>query len=168
MTLAFSEQLNGKPTYFVKKIILGLVKNNMIDIIEASLWDLAHCESSFKGVFKYIKVHPKIHTIRHDAHNKWKAGKLIHFVINNRTPERYQFAPVIKCISVQYIRIKYWYNNKDEKFNAPSVYINGLELSAESLQTLAINDGFNSTADFFDYFDTDFIGTLIHLTDKKY
>jgi hypothetical protein len=110
----------------------------------------------------------KIHTIRHDVSNRWKVGKLIHFVINNRTPDRFQFAPVMKCTGVQAIQIKYWYNGKDEKFNAPSVYIDDKELNATEVETLALNDGFNCKADFFDYFNTDFTGKLIHWTDKKY
>jgi hypothetical protein len=48
---------------------------------------------------------PKIHTIRTDYPHKWKSGNKIHFVINNRTKNRFQFAPVIPCTRTQDIQI---------------------------------------------------------------
>src|SRR5699024_2081987 len=54
----------------------------------------------------YFDHIPKIHTIRHDEKDRWKPGMKIHPIINNRTKNRFQFAPVVECQSVQKIKIK--------------------------------------------------------------
>ena len=110
----------------------------------------------------------KIHTIRQDMYNRWKADNLIHFVINNRTPERFQFAPIIKCKSVQSIKIRYIYDARTDAFTIPYVSIDEKILSNEEVKKLALNDGFESVKDFFKYFKYDFKGKLIHWTDFKY
>ena len=53
-----------------------------------------------------INVKPKKHTIRKDEKDRWKVGNDIHFVINNRTKNRFQFAPITKVKSIQIIKIK--------------------------------------------------------------
>lgn len=111
---------------------------------------------------------PKIHTIRQDIKNKWKPGNKIHFVINNRTKNRYQFAPTIVCTSTQQIIIKYFYNGKTEQFDLPTVLIDGKEKKGKQLLELANNDGFDTVEDFFAYFKTDFTGKIIHWTNFKY
>ena len=116
MTLAFSTQLNGKKTFFLAKILGGLETKQ---IINYATWFLLR--DKVENPKKLIK--DKIHTIRQDEKNKWKAGNLIHFVINNRTKYRYQFAPVIKCTNIQHIEISYWYNKKTQLFDLPMVVI---------------------------------------------
>lgn len=170
MTLAFSTQLNKKATYFVEKILFGLHTNKLIEFSELGyLFDEYY--SKFKPYFEGTITNtfaPKIHTIRHDEKERWKAGNDIHFVINNRTPNRYQFAPVVKCISVQEINIVYWYNPKTEMFDKPTVYIDKKVLTKKEVEQLAINDGFDNTQAFFEYFDTSFNGKIIHWTNTKY
>ncbi len=48
------------------------------------------------------------------------------------------------------------------------VLVDDRKLKIEEVNQLAINDGFNSVDDFFQYFNTDFTGKLIHWTDLKY
>ncbi len=170
MTLAFSTQLNNKPTYFVEKVIFGLEQNKFIDFNE-----LGYFFGEYYGKFKeYFEgtitntVAPKIHTIRRDEFNRWKAGYDIHFVINNRTPQRYQFAPVVKCTSTQEINIVYWYNPKTQAFDSPKTYVDGKELDNTVLLKLATNDGFDSISDFYAYFKGSFNGKIIHWTNTKY
>ena len=170
MTLAFSQKLNDRPTYFVEKILQGLQNVNNIN------WDVLNPYYSkvllkTKNEFRlpdqlYIK--PKIHTIRKDETNRWKIGNDIHFVINDRTSNRIQFAPIVKCTFTQSIKIHYWYNPVTQQFDKPSVYIGNKELKTSQINALAINDGFNNRAEFFEYFSSDFTGTLIHWTNFLY
>lgn len=179
MTLSFSTVINGKPNYFIEKIwaAIKLFKLTGIESIQyhgyktdfkekfGNLWD------GFEKFNFEEQANPKLHTIRLDQNNRWGAGYDIHFVINNRTKNRFQFAPVIKCVSVHEIKIEH----HESKAIAgiilhpfASVTIDGKILRYESIKQLAINDGFDSVEDFFAYFNKDFTGKLIHWTDLKY
>ena len=170
MTLAFSTQLNKIPTYFVEKILSGLHKYSLIPFERFYKLKCNYYSNCTNGDYKNLNVifKPKFHTMRVDEHDRWKVGTLIHFVINNRTTIRYQFAPVLKCISTQKVEIKYFYNKAKDKFSTPVVMIDGKILYKQEVDELAINDGFESTKDFFAYFNTDWSGKLIHWTNKKY
>lgn len=173
MTLAFSTDLNKIPTYFVENILIGLENNRLIEWPELSYLmseylDKPFCQINEELHISEAKPKPKIHTIRTDNSNRWKAGNLIHFVINNRTPNRYQFAPVLKCVSTQKVVIKYFYNPETEAFDLPTVFIDTEPMFYDQLKELAINDGFKSIEAFFKYFNKDFKGKIIHWTDKKY
>ncbi len=117
---------------------------------------------------------PKLHTIRKDKNNRWKKGSEIHFSINIRTKEQQQFVPVIKVESVQKIEITemimtqttYCYVTKNNKIY--KVEVDGYSLTENQIKKLAINDGFNSADDFFEWFNGDFTGKIIHWTDLKY
>ena len=113
MTLSFTQRwpshmgsLAGQPNYFVEKIWLSLLSdkeycNQIYD------YEKRHVEL-FDDYFETpdYGLESKLHTIREDKTNRWKAGNDIHFVINNRTKDRFQFAPIVKCKSVQNIEIK--------------------------------------------------------------
>jgi hypothetical protein len=122
-----------------------------------------------------IDLHPKITTIREDKADKWEKGRLIHPVINNRSKNRFQFAPILSCISVQKIEIKYTHATFADD-QVPRVYIdgklyfnpNGNEVHWGDMKRLARNDGFEDTGDFFCYFYKDFTGKIIHWTNLKY
>ena len=170
MTLAFMTHFkDGTPTYFVDKIFKPFMGNGYTTQQVYPVW-LANQEKPYLTE-KYLERNEKIHTIRKDKKNRWKAGNDIHFVVNNRTPERFQFAPVIKCVSVQEIQIIYSDEDLCEQNGVePVVKINGriLDFYNNEYDELAINDGFESTEAFFKYFNEDFTGKLIHWTDKKY
>lgn len=94
----------------------------------------------------------------------------IHFVVGNRTPKRYQFAPVVKCVSVQEIFMSY------DKVNGLEISIDGKYHYWRS-SDLAINDGFDSLEAFEEYFikvckqdkaHQCFTGKIIHWTNLKY
>lgn len=168
MTLAFSQKLNNKPTYFVEKIWQSLLR----DGVEMNAVEFTE---KFKEVLPLIgkaKIgdYPqKKHTIRKDTNNKWKAGNKIHFVINNRTKNRFQFAPIVQCVSTQKIEI---YHGDKSK---PVVFINDTNhsllrraLNENEIKDLALNDGFDNESDFFNYFKEDFTGKIIHWTSLKY
>lgn len=181
MILPFSTQLNGKLTYFVEKIWQGLKKNDML-FPGASLetTDRRYFEYYGESPFDYTRMFiPKIHTIREDKNNRWKAGIKIDFFINCRQKNMFRFAPVLPVISTQEIRIKYTMSSS----NTPLVYVEvfgnndwkclgtynpkNKEYFGDLL-LLAQNDGFDTVEDFFLYFNKNFKGKIIHWTDLKY
>ena len=168
MTLAFSTILDKIPTFFVEKIHIGLLKQNLVDyqtfvsIVDKYYKTFTHYEKPKSHVM------PKIHTIREDQFDRWKAGNKIHFTINNRQPSVFQFAPILKCVSVQKITITYWFNPKTQKFDTPIVIVKGKELKKKEIELLAVNDGFENSKAFFAYFKENFTGKIIHWTDYKY
>jgi hypothetical protein len=170
MTLAFSTQLNKVPTFFVEKILTGLYNNNLISFERFYELKCNYYSNCTNGDYKNLDVifKPKIHTIRVDEKQRWKAGMIIHYVINNRTKNRYQFAPLFPCTSTQKISITYWYNKKTQLFDLPMVVIDDKELSKKEIETLAVNDGFENSVEFFKYFNTNFTGVLNHWTNTKY
>lgn len=120
----------------------------------------------FKQQFKEPTLKgTKIHTIREDKHNRWKAGKIIHFATGVRTKNYNCFKEGV-CVSVQTIEIKH--NKNVCKVLSRTVIVDGRELEPTEILRLAKNDGFKTKNDFFDWFNKDFKGKLIHWTNKKY
>lgn len=105
----------------------------------------------------------KIHTIREDRGHRWEPGKIIHMATGVRTKSYNQFRQE-KCISVQEIVIDHfnWMQGHID------IRIDGRSLILQEVMTLAHNDGFDSLEDFCKWFDKDFIGRIIHWTDKRY
>lgn len=168
MTLGFMEQwpksmaMQDNKTYFIQKIGQGLFLNKLLDH-ETCVYFLKSYFDKF-GRSRDSKFHllPKLHTIRRDESERWKPGMDIHFVINSRTKDRFQFAPVVKCTSVQRIEVKHAFPHR-------YVFIDDRYISSwKELDALARNDGFESIEDFFKYFNKDFKGRLIHWTNLRY
>lgn len=107
---------------------------------------------------------PKLHSIRDDKHDRWHAGRMIHPVINNRSKNQFQFAPAFPCVSVQKIDI----SSNPVMMVSESVKVDNRFLSYKEVETLAINDGFNSIVDFFAWFNEGYTGKIIHWTNLKY
>lgn len=166
------EHMAGKPTYFVEKIIEGLLRDSSIEIPRQDWGQYL----LYTLVSNYIvgSKEEKLHTIRQDKNDRWKTGMDIHFYINSRTKDMFRFAPVIPCVSTQTISFDHapgfmqvfidgaWYGD---------VYHHGLNDIYDyttDLENLASNDGFDSLEDFFAYFNTDFTGKIIHWTHLKY
>ncbi|MEL3904423.1 MAG: hypothetical protein P1P63_04860 [Treponemataceae bacterium] len=111
----------------------------------------------------------KIHTIRADRPNRWRMGKHIHFATGART-KNYNCFKTGRCYCVQKINIEWKHLNKavvriDDKIFG--IYENQNRFDYQ-LQELANNDGFNRMSDFFDFFNVDFEGKIIHWTNFKY
>ena len=182
MTLGFTQQwpkemaMTDNKTYFIEKIWTGLNWDVGFDYFGyrdnhkskfGNYWDGAWTEAA-ESNFK-----PKLHTIRRDEHNRWKAGVNIHFVINSRTKDRFQFAPVIPCVNVQTIEIREMIMTVHDCVRLKdgrvfTVRVDGKYLPMYRIVELAQNDGFESVEDFFKYFNRDFTGKLIHWTNLKY
>lgn len=159
MILPFSTMLNGKPTYFVERIQKALSTEEP----PAPLFNYRPTEFN---TLAFLKVAPKLHTIRIDEKRRWRAGKDIHFFINNRKPNMFMFAPVTKVVSTQSIFMTY--------FHELEISIDSRQLCHAEIDELFKNDGFNNFDDFESYFlsqmneDKEFSGKIIHWTDKRY
>jgi hypothetical protein len=166
MILGFSTQLNGKPTYFVEKIQTALrlpFFNNSVG------FSPEHVPPNMNFYVK-SKYKPKLHTIREDKTNRWKAGMKIDFFINVRTKKMFRFAPVLPVVSTQNILITYTKTNKAMVFiDDKCFYMQDFSVEGNhKMLHLAQNDGFDTIEDFFAYFNEDFTGKIIHWTDLRY
>lgn len=166
----------GQPNYFTNKIMkaMWIHHDHQTGHFIASRTEAENEKFDRIKVFEDLTVYqtqrlaPKIHTIR--TGNRWRPGMKIHPVINNRTKDRFQFAPTIECVSVQRVRITYYNSNSDY----PAVRINNNVFymyekhGVEVIEKLAINDGFDSIEQFFAYFNQDFVGQIVSWTDLTY
>jgi hypothetical protein len=160
MILGFSTQINNKPTYFVQKI-----HKCFSDILQTNVDSKIHYTKDY-SIEKRYGSSPKLHTIRKDKNDRWKAGTMIDFYINARTKDMYCFAPRILVQSIQSIVI----SNSSNGFQ---VSVDGKNLWNYQIKELAINDGFEGIEDFQEYFisrleNCFFIGKLIHWTNLRY
>lgn len=108
---------------------------------------------------------PKIHTIRNG--NRWKEGMRIHMATGVRTPFYRQFndnVPELQTvIGIQSIQIKNIFDDRQ------GIWIDGRLLLQEEINLLAVNDGFNSPDQLWNWFTMqDFEGQIIHWTNFKY
>lgn len=173
MILPFSTQINGKPTNFVSKIWIG-IEYKFSDFGKGNRlfnFPKEYIECGQKGLLTFQKPKPKLHTIREDKNDRWKPGVMIDFFINARQKNMFRFAPRIPVRSIQKVYMSYAYNNIIE------ISIDGRQIhDASQLLEFAINDGFDTWDDFFNYFYPAIKATpdnwlerkLIHWTDKRY
>jgi hypothetical protein len=168
------EHMGGGYTQFVDKIWSGLIKNEMFSYDVWTKYSVA-AERIFghkfiENNFPLILNTPKLHTIRPDNKGLWKPGRKIHPVIFNRTINRFQFAPVLECKAVQKIQIiqcEVLTENKTYK-RVGEIFIDNQIIEPCMYKTIAINDGFDGTKHFFQWFNEDFEGKIIHWTTLKY
>jgi len=172
-TIGFSVKFPwGEETHFVPKIWKGLVDYNGYTIADIFLYAVAIEE---KGLIDKLFPHnlenifPKIHTIREDKANLWKPGRKIHPVVFNRTKDRFQFAPVLECKSVQEFEIEYINNGNEVIIVIDGTHFyNSLLNINKGIGELATNDGFISPLYFLSFFKENFRGKIIHWTEFKY
>lgn len=184
MTLSFkTHNQDGSPTDFVLRIWDGLILNGLATQEEKEVWTkgLISVWSEVVATEEGSRDnYAKIHSIRADPHDRWKAGMPIHFVINNRRPDRIQFAPVIPCVSVQKIRIEkeliYPPNPKIypiKKFHMwiddqPFGHIDGI-YDDDKVEYISQQDGFLFDFLFIDWWPIGvFEGKIIHWTNFRY
>ena len=118
----------GKPNHFVEKIWKGYIDN-----VNTKPWerlaDIAGYNEIYCEMYPEQEVIPiddfvqKIHTMRHDAKDRWKVGMKIHPVINNRTKNRFQFAPVLEVKGIQKIDITICSTDANGKVGSAMVWI---------------------------------------------
>lgn len=123
----------------------------------------------------------KPHTIREDGHDRWKAGRIIHFATGVRTKFYNKFKEDT-CKGTQKIEFK-WHTENEGLANecrGVRVFIDGRNINNEwfnnnetlvdemLIDVLARNDGFDNRVDFFAWFSENFTGKIIHWTDLRY
>ncbi len=164
----------------MEKIWAGFMDPNL-HLMDGPEWQmyLAHCvetcniDRDVLHDFQQTGV-KKITTIRADEKNRWREGMDIHMVINNRTPSRFQFAPIVMVKSIQKIEIKYYRSVSifevriDNRIFSIYDYKFGLYSTGPMLNKLFRQDGFDSIEDFMAFFPDDFSGIIIHWTDEQY
>ena len=104
----------------------------------------------------------KIHTIRRDEHRRWQKKVRIHFATGVRTKNYKQFKIGV-CKFNQAI-------HTNAKKRTVYLGLNGgmHKLSDKGIDLLAKNDGFDSTEAFWEWFNEDFHGVIVHWTDFVY
>lgn len=165
MKLSFGTQFNGKPNYFIEKIwkgIIALSSSLETDYYQYQQRHIHKFGTNWEGDQYTEFLEPKLHTIRADKEGLWNPGTEITMVIDKDTPEEFQFAPMLRCISTQELIIR-------QEGNRPAeVYIDGTLLDINQLEQLAINDGFHESTELITYFSGNFHGKLVHWTAMKY
>lgn len=193
MTLGFSQKINSWETKFVPKIWESLFTYGLYNRMNWSQYKDANKLGEL-GVSSFRSPNrlPKNHTIRRDPNNRWKKGMDIHFVINNRQKNRFQFAPILKCTKVEKIEIKWsegdWIRGgkhkvmtiriEDHPFCSINLILDNMGrsdythyktcINLEGFEELCRNDGFDDPTQFMDYFNEDFTGNIIHWTNQFY
>ena len=171
MNLNFSiNHKDGKPTFFREKIWSSIDKLKLIT--EQQAIDFSEEQDvCFDLRYKDIpNLAPKIGTIRKKGKRNWKIGTPIYFFTGLRTKKACRFAPQMPVLQLQDIKIEY----KNDHSDYPIVFIDKkifyyyVKEDYFTLQNLAINDGFESVKDFFNYFSEDFTGKIIGWTNYKY
>lgn len=113
----------------------------------------------------------KLHTIREDSKNRWRAGMTMHMATGVRT-KNYKCFKLDTCTGTQKIRILH----RDTTVviiidNLPfaqydTFYLSGINVP--ELVFLAKKDGFESLEAFLEWFNKDYAGKIIHWTDLRY
>lgn len=166
MILPFSQKINGSKNYFVYFIWQGLIREKLSTYSECNKFQSAHIKR-FKENFDAPEQELlnfeifKRHTIRRNLTKRYKAGCLLHFTINTRTKNMFRFAPIIQCVSTQCIEIVYF-------DSGPIVKVDNRILKCFEVRQLAKNDGFRGETEFFNYFNENFQGDIIHWTNLRY
>lgn len=129
-----------------------------------------------------IKEGIKKHTIRDDIHDRWKPGMMIQHAHGVRTSNYRCFAKG-QCMSTQILEIKSidWRSAiqnpreieaiealSDKEPKVFQLYVDGRQLDGSEINDIARNDGFESTEDFFRWFNEPCTKKIIHFTDFRY
>lgn len=100
----------------------------------------------------------KIHTIREDKHERWKAGRSIQFATGVRTRHYNKFRDG-ECHSVQQVEIEPM---------SRTIKVDGIEIDPRDHGQFAKCDGFPEEWAFWDWFNKPLKGKLIHWTEFQY
>lgn len=98
----------------------------------------------------------KVHTVRIDANNRWKPGKIINFALGVRTKKYKEFA-LGRCTGVSLIII----NPELQRVEIDNAQGYKCVFRGAGVLDFAKNDGFDSLEDFWKWFNKPFAGKLI-------
>ena len=159
------KELEGKPTYFPEKVLASLVDSYPAIDWEKFANDIDKVYQPYECTLG--DYNPKHHTIRENKKDRYSNNVALQPFIWAGKPYRspqFYFSPKIECVSTQIIQIRH----SGEKWRMPWVMVDGFIKTAPEIEVIARNDGFDSTKDFFKWFDADFTGDIIHWTNLKY
>lgn len=156
MILGFKQKFaDGTPTNFKSKIANGTMLNPTV----TNFW--CHLPKDFAY---------KIHTLREDPFNRWKAGKSIQMAYGVRTKQYEQFNKGIeeleKCVSTQRVFMTYqgWVGSLE-------ITVGNKYLMPEEIDLLIKNDGLTHK-EFMNWFFPKGVeewgGKIIHWTNFRY
>ena len=111
-----------------------------------------------------IKDGTKLHSMREDAKDRWKVGMAIQMATGVRTKNYECFDRDKICTGLQTAEIKYYVGNGKDVH----VFVDGKELPWSTIEMLALNDGFRSVGAFFEWFNKDWKGKIIHWDEVRY
>lgn len=170
MIAGFSTKIKEKETHFVSKIWSGLIKNGLATIEQLKEYELLYHLNYCKDLNIDPSAKPKLHTLREDSKNRWKVRLIIDFFINCRKEDMFRFAPKVQVLGIQNVFITRNDLGKSMVFiDGKLFYLQDWSLEHKyKMLHFAQNDGFETTEEFFEYFDTDFNGKIIHWTNLKY
>ncbi len=149
---------SGEETHFIEKLWNMQIK---MDIDSCLMFDEYLDKANKCGIwispFNYI---PKLHTIRNHS-DRFKVGQFVQPFVWTEKPYRskqFDFMPPIEIVSKQRIEIGW-----------QSIWVDGRFLEWFEVKQLAVNDGFEDTYHFFQYFNKPVENMEIrHFTNLKY
>ncbi len=180
MILSFKQKFDdGSATNFPLAIWKGLLIYQLATQTQFETYRLLAKKQNHQILEGELPEHPKIHSLREDVHNRWGHGSMINYYIAARTRTRFEFGPYIPCTGTQEIEINYFNDQNPvftgqvskiakDHYNEVEVVVSDRVMTIKEIDKLALNDGFKSTQDFFNYFNKDFKGKIVHWTDFKY
>jgi len=171
-TLKFKNNLYGKPTRFLEKTFKSLYWNTPLNEVAREV--MLHADFDTGGL---DFLQPKIHTIRRISEKPFlqeapfRVGESLKLGFFDCAGN--QITPCLSCTvkSVQTFSVKY---KRDGTKTTAQVFIDGrfigeaiwdncqLKDSSFTLDILIQNDGFDDVNQFFEWFDKDYEGVIVH------
>lgn len=156
----------GEPTHFIEKLWKMAIQQEYFDREE--FYYYYGLAKEVKQIQLYDTFAPKLHTIQNQS-DRFKVGQKVQPYVCTEKPYRspqFDFMPPLEIVSKQTFDIihdSFMFQKK------AFVFIDGRKLWEDEIESLAINDGFNSIEHFFQYFTKPVENMEIrHFTNLKY
>lgn len=149
---------DGSPTNNEEKIWACLLASNILTHEQFKIFFAGNMD-----IFIKISEYPKCHIILENT--DLKSGNHIQLMCNDVINSGIrQIAPDIFCKSTQKIQIKY----KPELSAIPMVFVDDKDLCTKELEQLSVCEGFDDISQFYERFNEDFTGEIVHWTNLRY
>jgi len=142
MILSFKTEIKGVRTFFKERILCHFGGLMLSDYVE-SYSGLEYEKIAYKALIESLP--PKKLTIRDDPHNRWSAGRKIHFATGARTKLYDNFA-MGECKSTDRVIF-----HRDSEVSGIRVSVGENDLTAKETEQLAHDDGFDDVYAFLDF-----------------
>lgn len=158
---AHLERIGGQATHFKVKLWQGFTNMTLNDLQEVEYVKFLK-KLTMDDINLIGHKNSKLFTIRKDSEDLIQPGVEIGFFDEAGN----EFAPVIRCVSIQEIKIR-WYSRFGDWRGDTLTFIDSIAVRGNVVEELARKDGFDSVEDFFTWYNEDFTGKIIHWTDLK-